>query len=56
VVFVVAFLTKKFYGYMMGRGLEHNVAVHYDRKVIHMLSGGLVAVTVPFVFKTPFSR
>ena len=53
VIFVVVFLTKNLYEIMRRRRLEYNVAVYYDRKVIHMLTGGLVAMLVPFIFKTP---
>ena len=54
VVFVATILTRSLYKWMKSRGVEHNVAVYYNRKVIHMLAGGLVAAIVPFVFKTPF--
>ena len=54
VVFVATILTRNLYGWMKSRGVEHNVAVYYNRKVIHMLAGGLVAAIVPFVFKTSF--
>ena len=53
VVFVVNFLTKNLYEFMRARRMRHNVAVYYNRKVIHMLAGGLVAVLVPFIFNTP---
>jgi dolichol kinase len=53
VIFVAAVLTKGLYSFMRRRGVEHNVAVYYNRKTIHMLTGGLVAVLVPFIFKTP---
>ncbi|MCS7114532.1 MAG: dolichol kinase [Nitrososphaerota archaeon] len=53
VVFVAEFLTRKLHGYMVRRGIPHNVAVYYNRKVIHVLTGGVVALVVPFVFKTP---
>jgi len=53
VVFVVAFLTKRLYGVMMKRKFSHNVAVYYNRKVIHILTGGLVAFLTPLIFKTP---
>jgi dolichol kinase len=52
VIFVASVLTKKFYGCMKKRGVEHNVAVYYNRKLIHILAGGLCALVVPFVFKT----
>jgi len=54
VIFVATVLTRKLYGYMKNRGLEHTVAVYYNRKVIHMLTGGICAIIVPFVFKTAF--
>ncbi len=38
---------------MVERGVQHNVAVYYNRKVIHILTGGLVASIVPCVFETP---
>jgi dolichol kinase len=38
---------------MVGRGVQHNVAVYYNRKVIHIFTGGLVASLVPCIFETP---
>ena len=52
VTFVVAVLTKAIYHWMRSRGIEHDVAVYYNRKLIHILAGGLCAVAVPFLFKT----
>jgi len=54
VIFVATVLTRGLYRWMKNRGVEHNVAVYYNRKVIHMLAGGLCAAIVPFVFKTSF--
>ena len=54
VLFVATVLTKTLYGWMRSRGVEHELAVYYNRKVIHLLAGGLCAVAVPFAFKTPF--
>jgi phytol kinase len=54
VIFVATILTKRLYGWMRKRGIEHYVAIYYNRKVIHMLAGGVCAVIVPFVFKTAF--
>lgn len=53
VVFLVTALTKKTYDLMLRRGLQHKVAVYYNRKIIHVLAGGLVAFIVPSVFETP---
>jgi len=52
VIFVATVLTLMIYKFMKNRGLDHNVAVYYNRKVIHMLAGGFVGIIVPFVFKT----
>ncbi len=54
VVFVALVLTRSFYHWMKNRGVEHNVAVYYNRKLIHMLAGGVVATFVPFVFSSSF--
>jgi len=53
VIFTAYFLTANLYAYMKECGLENNVAVYYNRKVIHILTGGVVATLVPFIFKTP---
>ncbi len=46
-------LTKVIYHAMRKRGVPHNVAVYYNRKIIHMSAGGFVAILVPFVFTSP---
>ncbi len=53
-VMAVVFGTKKLYDIMISRGMKHNVAVYYNRKVIHMAAGGVVALALPFVFHEPF--
>jgi len=53
VIFVSEVLTRKLYVWMAKRNVQSNVAVYYNRKVIHILTGGLVASVVPLVFKTP---
>jgi dolichol kinase len=37
---------------MIKRGVGQYVAIYYNRKVIHILAGGVCAIIVPFVFKT----
>lgn len=54
VIFVAEVLTKKLYDYLAERSVQHYVAVYYNRKIIHILTGGVVAFLVPFIFKTPF--
>ncbi|MEM0452972.1 MAG: dolichol kinase [Nitrososphaerota archaeon] len=53
VVFLVTFLTKRIYEFMKKRGLRDNVVVYYNRKIIHILAGGLVAIIIPYTFTTP---
>jgi len=52
VIFVATVLTKTLYRLMKKRGVDHYVAIYYNRKVIHMLAGGVCALVVPFVFRT----
>lgn len=52
VIFVVMVLTKKLYNFMIRRGFETNVAVYYNRKVIHILTGGLCASLIPLIFRS----
>lgn len=54
ILFLVCVLTKKLYNVMVAKGLKHNVAVYFNRKIIHMLSGGIVAFLLPVLFKEPF--
>ena len=46
--------TKMLYDIMRRRGLSHNVAVYYNRKVIHVFAGGVVALLVPLLFHEPW--
>jgi hypothetical protein len=52
VLFVAMPFTRWTYGLMRKRGLEHHVAVYFNRKIIHMLAGGFVAALVPFLYKS----
>ena len=53
IVILTRFLTKSLYEALVKRGVKERVAIYYNRKIIHMLAGGLVAILVPFYFKTP---
>ncbi|MEM2979900.1 MAG: dolichol kinase [Thermoproteota archaeon] len=53
VLFVVGILTYLCYKLMIKK-IPDNVAVYYNRKIIHILAGGLIGYLVPFVFTTPF--
>ncbi len=52
-VLLVVYGTKLVYKYLRNRGLPHNVAIYYNRKIIHVAAGGIVAVLVPFLFQSP---
>jgi len=42
--------TKQTYDWMIKRGVDKNVAVYHDRKVVHIFSGGVSTLMVPLVF------
>jgi hypothetical protein len=46
-------LTRVLYRYLTKRGMKRNVAVYYNRKIIHMLAGGVTALLTPYVFTSP---
>jgi len=53
VLFVVGVLTYLCFKAMVKR-VPDRVAVYYNRKIIHILAGGLIGYLVPFTFTTPF--
>ncbi len=48
----IVFVTKSTFGIMRKRGTEEMVAVYYNRKIVHMAAGGVVALSVPFLFNS----
>ncbi|MEM1847163.1 MAG: dolichol kinase [Acidilobaceae archaeon] len=52
VLFVIV-ITKPLYHYLTTRGLSPIRAKYFNRKVIHIFAGGVVALFVPFVYSTP---
>ncbi len=52
VVAVIGF-AKIAYDAMRRWGAPHNVAVYYNRKLIHVAAGGVVAVLTPVLFTSP---
>jgi phytol kinase len=46
----IVIVTKSTYEMMRKRGSEEMVAVYYNRKIVHMAAGGVVALAVPFLF------
>jgi len=42
--------TKNLYNWMMKKDMDENVAVYYDRKIVHIFAGGISTLMVPIVF------
>ena len=49
----VILLTRRFYEYLIKKRVKKNTAIYYNRKIIHVLAGGLVVLAVPFLFDSP---
>lgn len=49
-VVAITFVTRSAYRLMKKRGLDESVAVYYNRKIVHMATGGVIALLVPFIF------
>ena len=52
VIFVVLFISKGCYN-IVAKHYGHRSGVYFARKVIHALTGGVVALLLPYLFKTP---
>ncbi len=50
---LIVLAIKPLHGYMTSKGMENMVAVYYNRKVAHMVSGGIPLIMVPIVFTDP---
>jgi hypothetical protein len=50
----VFFITKRLYEWMLSNRIKKSVAIYYNRKVIHILAGGVVVLAVPFLFSSPW--
>ena len=50
ILFLVTFLTKKIYHHYVSKGIKKRVVIYYNRKIIHIFAGGLVAFLTPFIF------
>lgn len=53
-VIAITYLTKNLYSWMVGRVYKKEIAIYYNRKIIHILAGGVVVLIVPFVFHSPY--
>lgn len=45
--------TKHIYKTFRKKGMKKNVAIYYNRKIVHIFSGGISTLFVPFVFDSP---
>ena len=52
--FLIVFLTKRLYLFLLRKGFAKNVVLYYNRKFIHIFAGGVVVLIVPFVFTSPW--
>jgi len=50
VLFTALALTRWSYNVMRRKGVEHNVAIYFNRKIIHILAGAVAAIATPFLF------
>jgi len=48
----ITFLTKKTYDLMVNKGIKKKDAVYYNRKIVHIFAGGVIALIVPIVFSS----
>ena len=50
----ITYLTKSLYSWMISHVYKREIAVYYNRKIIHIFAGGFVVLVVPFVFHSPW--
>ena len=51
-VIVVFFVAKYVYTLIKNRGFDESVVLYYNRKIVHMTTGGVIAFLVPFLFNS----
>lgn len=54
VIFVVKYLSKWVFDLAVKKGYPPESAVYFGRKTIHIFASGIVALSLPFLFKEPF--
>ena len=45
----IIFGTKWVFEFMMARNMKENVAIYYNRKILHMFCGGLIGAMAPSI-------
>ncbi|RJS85756.1 dolichol kinase [Candidatus Bathyarchaeota archaeon] len=54
VLLLVKVITRKIYEYYVRKGADKDSVIYYNRKIIHLLAGGVATVLTPFLFTEPF--
>ncbi len=49
----IIFGTKWVFELMMARNMKENVAIYYNRKILHMFCGGLIGMMAPSILSEP---
>jgi phytol kinase len=49
----VVMFTSRVYRFLLDKGFDPRVSIYYTRKIVHMAAGGLVALLVPHIFRSP---
>ena len=49
-VVAIVYVTRFAYRLMKKLGFDETIAVYYNRKIVHMATGGVIALLVPFLF------
>ena len=49
----IIFGTKWVFEFMMARNMKENVAIYYNRKILHMFCGGLIGAMAPSILSDP---
>lgn len=50
---LVVYLTKYLYEFMVKRKIKEKDAIYYNRKLVHIFAGGVIALVVPILFTSP---
>lgn len=54
VIFVVKYFSRRIYDLAVEKGYPPDSATYFGRKAIHIFASGLIALSLPFLFKEPF--
>ncbi len=54
VIFVVKYFSRWIYNLAVKKGYPPESATYFGRKAIHIFASGLIALSLPFLFKEPF--